>query len=217
VDATLPYFLPAPVPLTGTFGAVIRIREAFPSKSALFDIGVAGPIAGFLALLPFLYFGLTLSDVISLRETGNMLFVGDPLLLKAVAWAHFGTLPDGYTISLHGMGFAAWWGMLATALNLMPFGQLDGGHITYALLGRRASWVSLVTLAAAMVLTFFSPSLLMTTIMMLVMALSLGLHHPRIADEATPLDPTRRLIAAFALVIFVVCFTPFPIQTFFGR
>ena len=217
VDATLPFFLPAPIPLTGTFGAVIKIREAFPTKRALFDIGVAGPIAGFLALLPFLFFGLSLSEQVPLRDTGNMLMIGDPLLLKVAGWCVFGSLPDGYTVSLHGMAFAAWWGMLATALNLIPFGQLDGGHIAYALFGRRAVYVSFVTLGAAMVLTFFSPSLLMTTVMMLVMALSLGLHHPQIADEATPLDPTRRLVAALSLVIFVLCFTPFPIQTFFGK
>ena len=217
VDATLPYFLPAPLPLTGTLGAVIRIREAFPSKRALFDIGVAGPIAGFLALIPVLLGGLMLSDVVPVQDTRDVLHFGEPLLFKLAAWWHFGNVPPGYEVMLHPMGFAAWWGMLATALNLMPFGQLDGGHVVYSLLGRRAAYVSLGTLGAAMLLTMGSLSWLSMTVMMLVMALVLGVRHPRIVDEDTPLDSGRRLVAACALLIFVLCFTPVPIQTFFGR
>jgi membrane-associated protease RseP (regulator of RpoE activity) len=214
VDATLPYFLPFPIALTGTLGAVIRIREAFPSKRALFDIGVAGPIAGFVALVPFLYWGLAQSAVVRFPESTDVIYFGEPLLLKAVAWWHFVTLPEGFDIVLHPMGFAAWFGMLATALNLLPFGQLDGGHIAYSWLGRRASWVSAATLVTTVLLTIRSVSWLASTIMMIVMALALGLRHPRVIDEATPLDPTRRIVALIALVIFLVCFTPVPIETF---
>jgi membrane-associated protease RseP (regulator of RpoE activity) len=218
VDATLPYFIPAPFLLTGTFGAVIRIREAFPSKRALFDIGVAGPIAGFLALVPFLYWGITLSHVARLpANVGVVIYFGEPLLFKAMSWLHFGVIPSGYDILLHPLGFAAWWGMLATALNLMPFGQLDGGHIVYSILGRRAAWVSVATLGAAALLTLRSMSWISMTIMMLVMAFFLGVRHPRIVDEDTPLDGTRRLVAFCALVIFAICFTPVPIQTFLGK
>jgi membrane-associated protease RseP (regulator of RpoE activity) len=115
------------------------------------------------------------------------------------------------------MAFAAWWGMLATALNLMPFGQLDGGHVAYSVLGRRAVVVSILTLLAAAVLTTRSLSWVSMMVMMVMMAIVFGLHHPRVIDEETPLDPGRRTLAWIALVMFVLCFTPAPIQTFFGK
>ena len=115
------------------------------------------------------------------------------------------------------MGFAAWWGMLATALNLLPFGQLDGGHIVYSLLGRRAGLASAVTLIVAALLTAVSPSWIAMTVMMLVMAFVLGLHHPRVIDEHTPLDGRRRFVAVFALIMFLLCFTPVPINVFFQK
>jgi membrane-associated protease RseP (regulator of RpoE activity) len=219
VDATLPYFIPAPpfLLITGTLGAVIRIREAFPSKRVLFDIGVAGPIAGFVALVPLLYWGISLSQLVPVSHGDGMIYFGEPLLYKAMAHLHFGSIPDGYDVSIHPMAFAAWWGMLATALNLMPFGQLDGGHVVYSLVGRRAAVVSVATLAAAAVLTTRSLSWISMMVMMVVMAVFLGLHHPRVIDEDTPLDPGRRLVAVFAFVMFVLCFTPIPIQTFFAK
>ncbi len=214
VDATLPYFIPAPpmLVLTGTFGAVIRIREAFPSKKALFDIGVAGPIAGFVVLLPFLYWGVGLSQVVPTPHSGPVIYFGEPLLFKLVEWLQFGTLPDGYDIVLHPMGFAAWVGMLVTALNLMPFGQLDGGHIAYSVFGRRARMVSILTLSIVVLLTLQSISWAGVTLMMLVMALFLGVRHPRVIDEGVPLDPRRTAVALFALIMFVLCFTPVPIH-----
>ncbi len=213
VDATLPYFLPAPLPFTGTLGAVIRIREAFPSKRALFDIGIAGPIAGFVALLPFLVLGVMLSSVEPTPP--SYIYFGEPLLFKGVARLYFGPIPEGHDIFLHPLGFAAWFGMLATALNLMPFGQLDGGHITYAVFGRYAAYASVATLGAAVLLTLRSGSWVAMTVMMLAMALFLGVRHPRIVDEDTPLDPGRRLFAILALVIFIICFIPVPIEIFF--
>lgn len=212
VDATLPYFLPAPLALTGTLGAVIRIREAFPSKRALFDIGIAGPIAGFIALLPFLVGGLMLSSVQAVP--GQYLYFGEPLFFKAVARLYFGELPPGHDIFLHPMGFAAWFGMLATALNLMPFGQLDGGHLAYAVFGRRAWYVSIATLAGAIFLTLKYGSLIAMTVMMALMAIFLGIRHPRIIDEDAPLDAPRKALALLALVLFIVCFTPIPIGIF---
>jgi len=213
VDASLPYFIPAPLPLTGTLGAVIRIKEMFPSKKALFDIGVAGPLAGFVMLLPFLIWGLLLSRVVAFPQTdGELIYFGEPLLMKAVARWHFGVLPPGFDITPHPMWFAAWWGMLATALNLLPFGQLDGGHISYAVLGRRSMWVSVATLVAVVVLTILSRSWMTTAILMLVMAYMFGIRHPRMLDEHTPLDGRRRLVAAIALVIFLLCFVPVPIE-----
>lgn len=217
VDATLPYFLPAPVPLTGTLGAVIRIREVFPSNRALFDIGVAGPIAGFVVLIPFLYWGLAMSVVVQFPPDAELWYFGEPLLLKALAWLRFGVPPEGYDLTLHPLGFAAWFGMLATALNLMPFGQLDGGHIAYALLGRRSAYVSIGTLAVAVGLTIYSQSWLAVTLMMLAMAWFLGVRHPRVIDEGAPLGPGRTLVALLAVVIFIICFTPVPIDVFVGK
>jgi membrane-associated protease RseP (regulator of RpoE activity) len=137
--------------------------------------------------------------------------------MKATVWWIFGDLPTGSNLFLHPMAFAAWWGLLATALNLMPFGQLDGGHILYSLLGRRASYVSLATLGAVVLLTLQSTSWVSVTVMMLVMAFVLGLRHPRVIDERAPLDSRRRLIALASLVIFLICFTPVPIEMFISR
>ena len=130
VDASLPYFLPAPLPLTGTLGAFIRIRQTIPGKRELFDIGIAGPIAGFIVAIPVLLVGMSLSRVTELpADTRGFVELGEPLLFKAVAWLFWGTPPEGYSINMHPMAFAAWFGLLATALNLFPIGQLDGGHI----------------------------------------------------------------------------------------
>jgi membrane-associated protease RseP (regulator of RpoE activity) len=216
VDATLPYFIPAPLPLTGTLGAVIRIREAFPSKKALFDIGVAGPIAGFVALLPFLILGLFMSDVGPVPQDQPSYYFGEPLLWKLLERLHYGVIPPGYDVMLEPTAFAAWWGMLATALNLLPFGQLDGGHIMYAALGRRAAWVSAGTLALVVLLNIGSASWAFFALMLVVMTLMFGFRHPRIHDEDVPLDPRRRAIAILAAIIFIICFTPVPIDLIDG-
>ena len=214
VDATLPYFIPAPLPLTGTLGAVIRIREAFPTRTALFDIGVAGPIAGFLALLPPLYYGMTMSKVMPLPAEASGLVIGAPLLLQWAVHLVWGAVPAGHTLNIHPMLFAAWFGMLATALNLLPFGQLDGGHIAYATVGRYSTPISVATVAIAVLMTFVSVSWLFVTIMMILMLFALGPRHPRVINEYEPLGPGRRAIAFVAALMFCVCFTPVPIQWF---
>jgi membrane-associated protease RseP (regulator of RpoE activity) len=216
VDASLPYFIPVPpfsfFSLTGTLGAVIRIREAFPSRKVLFDVGVAGPIAGFAVLVPALLFGLTLSNVVPEPKNGLVLILGEPLLFKIAARAFFGALQDGYTINIHPMVFASWFGMLATALNLLPFGQLDGGHITYATLGRFSTRISLVTVGTAVAMTFLSLSWLLFTVIMVAMVFLFGPHHPRVLNEYEPIGHERILIAVFALIMLVLCFTPVPLD-----
>jgi membrane-associated protease RseP (regulator of RpoE activity) len=216
VDASLPYFLPAPFPLTGTLGAVIRIRQAFPSKAALFDIAVAGPIAGFIALLPFLYVSFRYQTTAQIDPNTAIVF-GEPLLFKLMSFLWFGPLPAGFDETISPMGMAAWVGMLATALNLLPFGQLDGGHVAYALFGRRAWIVSLVTLSVTLLLTIRSRAYFLTAVTMLVMAYFLGLRHPAVPDSEAPLDRGRKAIAILVLVIFVLCFTPVPIVSVFGQ
>ncbi len=214
VDASLPYFLPAPVLLTGTIGAFIRISEPIPTKRMLFDIGVAGPIAGFVVAVPVLFVGLSLSRVVALPPDFVGLSLGEPLLFQAASWLLWGSVPDGYSLNLHPMAFAAWFGLLATALNLFPIGQLDGGHVSYAVLGRGSTVVTLLTVALAVILTFFSVSWLVWTVLMVVMLVTFGARHPRTLDDHVPLDRTRRLVALGALVMFVICFTPTPIEPF---
>jgi membrane-associated protease RseP (regulator of RpoE activity) len=213
VEASLPYFIPAPL-LTGTLGAVIRIRQAFPSKAVLFDIAVAGPIAGFVVLVPALFIGLSLSTVARLPEDFSGYSLGEPLLFQLAAWLVWGPIPDGYSLNIHPIVFAAWFGLFATAVNLLPFGQLDGGHISYAALGRRATAISICTVIIAIALTVYSQSWLLVTALMLVMVFVMGARHPRVIDEAEPLDPARRWIAIAAVVIFVLCFTPNLIEVY---
>jgi membrane-associated protease RseP (regulator of RpoE activity) len=212
VDASLPYFIPMPLILTGTMGAFIKIREPIPTKRMLFDIGIAGPIAGFIVAVPALFIGLAMSRVAKLPADFSGFSLGEPLLFKATSWLLWGTPAEGYSVNMHPMAFAAWFGFIATALNLFPVGQLDGGHISYAVLGRRSSTVTLVMIGAAIVLTYFSRSWLVWTALMILMLMMFGPHHPRTFDEHLPLDPVRKRLALFAAVMFVLCFTPAPIE-----
>ncbi len=189
VNVSPPYFLPAPLPLTGTLGAFIRIRSRIPTKVALFDIGIAGPIAGFLVAVPALFIGLSLSRLAKLPDDPSQLMeLGEPLLFRFASWLVWGHVPDGYSINMHPMAFAAWFGLLATALNLFPVGQLDGGHVSYAVLGRRSTIVTLVMVAVAIGLTFVSSSWIAWTVLLIVMLVTIGPRHPRTLDEEIPLD-----------------------------
>jgi membrane-associated protease RseP (regulator of RpoE activity) len=216
VDASLPFFLPIPITLTGTLGAFIRIREPIPYKRWLFDIGIAGPIAGFLVAIPALFIGISLSHVTPLQAESG-LSLGEPLLLKFAAWMFFGTLPDSQTLVLHPVAFAAWFGLLATALNLFPVGQLDGGHISYAVLGRRSTYVTIAMIGVAIVLSYRSASWIVWTVVVTGMLVAFGVRHPPVLDEDVPLDPARRVLAVVAAIIFALCFTPAPIQELFTR
>ena len=214
VDASRPYFLPMPFLLTGTLGAFIRIRAPIPGKRALFDIGIAGPIAGFLVAVPVLLMGMHMSTVVRVPENfpGEVFELGEPLLFKAAEWLTFGSIPAGYSVNMHPMAFAAWFGMLATALNLFPIGQLDGGHISYAVFGRRSTMLTMVMVPCLVGLSFVSTSWVVWTVLTVGMLLVFGPRHPRVIDEEMPLDSSRLWLAAFALLMFVLCFTPAPIQ-----
>ena len=212
VDASLPFFLPAPFALTGTLGAFIRIREPIPSKRMLFDIGIAGPIAGFVIAVPALFLGMWMSRVVVFPSGIDGFELGEPLLFKLATRLIWGPIADGYTVNLHPVAFGAWFGLLATALNLFPIGQFDGGHISYAVLGRKSSQVTLVMIGCAAVLTYFSLSWLVWTVIAIAMLLLFGRHHPRTFDEDVPLDPARQRLALFAVAMFILCFTPAPIE-----
>ena len=214
IDASPPYFLPAPI-LTGTVGAFIRIRQRIPTKAMLFDIGAAGPIAGFVVAVPVLFAGLRLSRVVPLPEADDGLSVyalGEPLLFKGAAWLIWGEIPDGQAINMHPVALAAWFGLLLTALNLFPVGQLDGGHISYAAFGPRSTAITLAGTAAVVGLTFVSLSWSAWAGVLVMMLMVFGPHHPRTRDEHVPLDAPRRRVALLTAVIFILCFTPAPIE-----
>jgi membrane-associated protease RseP (regulator of RpoE activity) len=213
VDATLPYFIPAPL-LFGTLGAVIKIREPFRSKRALFDIGIGGPIAGFVILVPALFVGIAMSTVERLPDSFEGAWLGEPLLFRFASWMVWGSIPEDYSLNLHPMGLAAWLGLLATALNLIPFGQLDGGHISYAVLGPKAARISLVSVVSVVGMTLASWSWLFFALLLIAMFFMMGPRHPPVPDEDIPLDPGRRSLAIAAAIIFALCFTPAPIEPY---
>ena len=213
VDATLPFFLPFPLlSISGTLGAVIKIREPFPNRRALFDIAVAGPIAGFVVLVPLLVYAMSQSQILPGPLPDRGMFFGEPLLFRAVAWLRFGRTTEDVLVNLHPIGFAAWFGMLATAWNLLPFGQLDGGHLAYATLGRRSRYLSLATVTASVALCVVSLSWVLMTVMMIAMLYFFGPNHPRPLDDDTPIGHVRVAIAIIAVVMFALCFTFVPLE-----
>ena len=142
--------------------------------------------------------------------------LGEPLLFKLATWLVWGPVASGYSVNMHPMAFAAWFGLLATALNLFPIAQLDGGHISYAVLGRRSTMVTLVMIGVAIVLCFRSPSWIIWTLLLLVMIGLLGPHHPPTLDDEQPLDRGRAAMAVVAMIILALCFTPVPIGEILG-
>jgi membrane-associated protease RseP (regulator of RpoE activity) len=213
INATLPFFLPMPLVMTGTFGAVIKIRQPILHKAPLFDIGIAGPIAGFLVAVPALICGLALSNLLPTPKTlVDAASLGEPLLFKAATWLIWGTVPPGLDMNLHPVALAAWFGLLVTALNLFPIAQLDGGHISYAVFGRFSTRITLAATLVVASLVFVSLSWLFWTVLLVAMLVFVGPRHPAVLDEDVPLDSTRLVLAVCALIMFVVCFTPAPIQ-----
>jgi len=206
VDASLPFFIPAPT-LIGTLGAFIRIRSPILSKRALFDIGIAGPLAGFVALISPLIAGVALSKVVpGIGQSGELTF-GTPLAIRMMEWIRFPGVPVA-DIYLHPVARAAWVGLLATALNLLPIGQLDGGHILYAFLGERTKHLSRLFLFILVLMGIF------VTYSWLVWAALLfffNRRHPSIVDP-NPLGGFRVRLAVIALAVFILSFTIAPVH-----
>lgn len=210
---TPPYFLPAPVGL-GTFGAFLRIRSPIRDRRQLVDVGVSGPVAGFVALLPFLIAGVAWSEPVSIRVTEELesapiwLYLPGESPLERVLVALFHGALDGKVLNPHPFLIAAWVGMFATMLNLLPLAQFDGGHLLYAAAGRRQFALAGPIWAAVALLGLLWPGWWLWC----VVALALGLRHPPLADESAPLGRRGRLWTAIGLAIFALCFMPVPIR-----
>ena len=206
VPASFPLFIPGPPQFIGTFGAVIRMRSPIMNRQALFDIGVAGPIAGFIAALLAIIVGLSLSSVVP-KEHAFGLQLGEPLLLQGFAWLMFGPIPTTHDLVLHPIAFAAWFGFFVTAINLLPLGQLDGGHVAFAVLGPQQRQLAYMTVPILIYLGFTGwPG----WIIWVGMAGIVGLAHPPVTDPDVGLGSHRRWIAWGTLVIFVITFVPVP-------
>ncbi len=207
VSATWPFFLPVPLPPFGTLGAVIRMKDNIPDKRALFDIGVAGPIGGLIFAIPITLIGLYLSEIHPIpKDAASYLGLGEPLLFKFFLWVM--DIPEGSDVFLNPIAFAGWAGFFVTALNLLPIGQLDGGHVIYALFGKHSSIVSKVGIGIVCCLTIFVSR---NWIFIAVLLLLFGFRHPAPVDQFTPLDFRRKCVGVLMLVVFILCFTPTPL------
>lgn len=219
VDTSLPYFIPAPMPsyfFVGTFGAFIRMRSMPNSRRVMFDIGAAGPWAGMLIALPTTIIGLQHSTIGPLDSSAGGLNLGNSLLFLELSRWILGVDPNSVNVNLHPIAFAGWLGFFVTMLNLLPSGQLDGGHVVYTLLGRHHRLVSRCAVLACVLMVvvpfilgrdYWLGWLLWAGLLMLV-----GLGHPTTVDAETPLDGRRQLAAWLTVVLFIITFTPVPIS-----
>ncbi|NJD56849.1 MAG: site-2 protease family protein [Nitrospirae bacterium] len=208
VDSSLPYFIPAPT-LFGTLGAFITMRSRITTRNALMDIGSSGPIAGFLVSVVAVVIGLWYSDVRAVEGSGEMIVLGDSILFSLLAKIVVGTVPSGSDIYLHPVAFAGWIGFFVTSLNLIPVGQLDGGHIAYAFLGKAHLWLSRILLGVLLVLGLL---LFEGWLIWAVLLFFLGSKHPPILYPEIPLDPGRRAVGIMAFIIFILTFIPVPVM-----
>jgi membrane-associated protease RseP (regulator of RpoE activity) len=205
IPSTLPFFIPFPMEPFGTFGAIIKMKGIIINKRALFDVGVAGPLCGFVVALPFIITGILLSKVKVIAGGANQL--GEPLLFIILRKLIIGEIPQGLDLVLHPFAYAGWVGLFVTALNLLPVGQLDGGHVVYAVFGNKSKWffrISIGLLAALAI--FYNPGWLTLVILLLIF----GRRHPQPFDTDTQLDGKRIFIASIVLVIFILSFIPAP-------
>jgi Zn-dependent protease len=210
VSVTLPYFIPFPFGLFGTLGAFIQLREPMRNRKILFDVGAAGPLAGLVVALPVLLIGLATSDIKPL-PTQAYLLEGDSLLYAGSKFLVFGQFLPNATedVFINQLAMAGWTGLFITGLNLIPLGQLDGGHVIFTLFGRRAQRLYLPILAGFFALSFYNPSWLFWTLLLFV----LGRVYAVPLDTVTPLDQRRRWLGYLAMAIFVLVFVPNPFHS----
>jgi len=214
---TPPYFIPVPVSLVGTFGAFIKIKSQFLNRRALFDIGIAGPLAGFIFTLPTLWIGISLSNLIPKGRfgSGDLIF-GEPLIFRLLGMIILGYSPESQDMVAHPMAMAAWVGLLATSLNLLPIWQLDGGHISYAILGRPLQKkISIISLVLLIAVSFAgwppSVTLLFFAALLFIVGAKLRFFHAPTLFEDEPLGSGRVILGLVALLILILSFTPSPV------
>ncbi len=206
VPASLPYFIPLPSPPLGTMGAVIAMRGNMGNRKSLFDIGISGPLAGLVPALICCVVGLQLSNVVPARHGPGEF--GEPLLFKFLAAWLIGPVPEGQTIGAHPLAFAGWVGIFITALNLIPISQLDGGHVLYALLRKKAHIVATILLAAAIVAVLLTQNY--GWFLMLFLLVMIGPNHPPTGDDDMPLGTGRTILGWLTLSFVIIGFTPTP-------
>jgi len=208
VVASLPYFIPAPS-IIGTFGAVIKMKPPIPDRRSLIDIGASGPIGGFIIAVIASIVGLYWSEIKPAGELREGIAFGSSLLFTFLSKIVLNVDPEKYDIILHPVAFAGWIGLLVTSLNLLPIGQLDGGHIMYALLGEKHETISKSMIPVLLVLGyFFWPGWIVWAVLMLI----IGYRHPPVVYPDIQLDRRRKLIGWVSLIIFILTFTPTPVQ-----
>ncbi|MEO0074566.1 MAG: site-2 protease family protein [candidate division WOR-3 bacterium] len=210
VSVSLPYFLPIPHPLIGTMGAFIKIKSIIPNRKVLIRIGIAGPLIGFIITIPITIIGIKLSKITEIPQTETVFRLGSSLLFFLFTKIIHSSLPSGYDIVLHPMAFAGWLGMFITAINLLPLSQLDGGHIAYAILGKKHKYLIISLLALLGFLGIIWPGWFFLILLILVF----GLAHPPAQDEITPINKNDKILAIIGLIIFALAFipNPFPIK-----
>lgn len=212
VVATLPYFIPMPFGGLGTLGAFIAVKSPMKSRKVLFDIGLAGPLAGFVVAVPLLILGLGLSQEVPYFARGLTLRVlGSSVLVDGIIGL-FGHVPAGRTLELHPIFFAAWFGLLITGINLLPIGQLDGGHVAYGLLGRYAHWLAYLTFFGLLLAgVAFSPNWFIWAFFVIFG----GLRHPPPLNDISGLDWSRKLIGLLTILLFFLLIVPVPFKALF--
>jgi membrane-associated protease RseP (regulator of RpoE activity) len=212
VNATLPYFIPVPIPPVGTFGAFIKIKSPIPNRRALFDIGIAGPLAGFVFAIPAAFIAHYFAEPAKpLEVTEGIIYFNDPLLFQL--FKHLLHLPDD--IANNPVWWAAWVGVFMTSLNLLPVGQLDGGHVTYAVFGSRGHriiaigcYLGVITLA----IYSMRSGMWNWVVYAVILTLMLRVGHPPLVDDDEPLGLARKVVAVIGLLVFILSFMPFPIS-----
>ena len=216
IRCTPPYFIPFPITIAGTLGAFIRIKSPFQNKRALFDVGIAGPLAGFAFVLPSLMVGIANSRLVPRGAFHGGIYFGEPLLFRWLGKLLLGYSPQSQDMMAHPIAMAAWFGLLATCINLLPIWQLDGGHIAYAIFGReiqkKLSVVGVIALIAVSFVGWPLPSYLAFGLLLLILGLRYRFFHPPTLYDADGVGPIRLALALLAVLILVVSFTPVPVS-----
>lgn len=208
VKASLPYFIPAPT-IIGTFGAFIKMKSPIVTREALIDIGASGPIAGFIISVIATVIGLHMSEIVPVAQAKGSLNLGDSLLFSSLAQMVLGVTPSDSDILLSPVAFAGWIGLFVTSINLIPVGQLDGGHIAYALLGEKQKFVSILLI---IVMGFLGLLLWEGWAVWAVLLLILGIRHPPVLYWEVSLDRKRKFFGWFSVAMFVLTFIPVPFK-----